>query len=648
MTALEGAATIQGMSRSLSPRFLAPLALLLLPTGLLLWGAVPSPPIPSLPAGVPNDEARLTHRAEPLWQPPSPRAQVRLPAESSSPVTLFEPRSRLHIAFHLAGARAVVASWLGGEAHYEGALGEGTELRLILRTDGVEDRIRMDYPPSREHVDYLVDVRAVAGLRKLDEVIEFLDEGGAPRLRMEAPYLEDADGRLVQAKVEVGCAYDEDPRGPWGRPVVRPGAAECRFRVGWEGQGVVYPAVLDPVWTVTGSLTDSRGNVAFGMLPSGRFLVTGGRACQGGNCLMLNSTEVYDPITETWAKVGNLPMPRDRMEAVTVPGKGLYIFGGDVGSVSSTAAELYEEATGLWKPMPSMEIARANPVAKLLPDGKTIVVLGGANISTDKALNAVEVFHTETEQWSSGGTIAQPRFWAAGEVLPSGKIFLTGGTTCDNCGPMKAAEIYDPGSKTSEVLPEMKTSRLGHGSALITVNGAQVLLAFGGGTSTTEYFDFTQNIWISAGNMADNRAFFAHVLRPDGGILVAGGGNFPFLTAIKGVERFDPKSLTWSKATSMSIPRALMGYTQLPNGKVLVAAGVSGSILISANTSNTAELFQPALIGETCQGSGDCLSGFCVDGVCCDSACTGVCEACSAAKKGSGADGSCGPVASDT
>src|SRR5205814_113300 len=31
-------------------------------------------------------------------------------------------------------------------------------------------------------------------------------------------------------------------------------------------------------------------------------------------------------------------------------------------------------------------------------------------------------------------------------------------------------------------------------------------------------------------------------------------------------------------------------------------------------------------------------------GVCCDTACNGVCQACTAVKKGSGADGVCGPV----
>ncbi|HEY3358551.1 MAG TPA: choice-of-anchor D domain-containing protein [Polyangia bacterium] len=52
--------------------------------------------------------------------------------------------------------------------------------------------------------------------------------------------------------------------------------------------------------------------------------------------------------------------------------------------------------------------------------------------------------------------------------------------------------------------------------------------------------------------------------------------------------------------------------------------------------------------GGACGGTKECASNFCVDGVCCSSACTGQCQACTAAKKGSGGDGTCGNVAANT
>ena len=52
--------------------------------------------------------------------------------------------------------------------------------------------------------------------------------------------------------------------------------------------------------------------------------------------------------------------------------------------------------------------------------------------------------------------------------------------------------------------------------------------------------------------------------------------------------------------------------------------------------------------GAACTGTDFCQSGVCEDGVCCDVACAGLCEACTAATKGSGADGVCGPIGSGT
>ena len=52
--------------------------------------------------------------------------------------------------------------------------------------------------------------------------------------------------------------------------------------------------------------------------------------------------------------------------------------------------------------------------------------------------------------------------------------------------------------------------------------------------------------------------------------------------------------------------------------------------------------------GQTAQQCA-CQSGqFCVDGVCCDTPCSGDCVACTAALKGSGVDGVCGPIAAGT
>lgn len=73
-----------------------------------------------------------------------------------------------------------------------------------------------------------------------------------------------------------------------------------------------------------------------------------------------------------------------------------------------------------------------------------------------------------------------------------------------------------------------------------------------------------------------------------------------------------------------------------PSG-VAGAAG-SGGNAVTAPRSN----------GAACESSADCLSSHCVDGVCCNTACSDACMSCRGSERGSGADGSCGPVRADT
>jgi hypothetical protein len=56
----------------------------------------------------------------------------------------------------------------------------------------------------------------------------------------------------------------------------------------------------------------------------------------------------------------------------------------------------------------------------------------------------------------------------------------------------------------------------------------------------------------------------------------------------------------------------------------------------------------PQANGLVCASSAQCASGFCIEGICCDTACDGTCQACTTAKKGSGVDGTCGSIASET
>src|SRR6185369_1642322 len=97
--------------------------------------------------------------------------QVDLPARAGDPVVV-RSASGLAIAFRPREAGAITYERIEG---------------------GVEDRVNLAVRPAVERQVYDVDVHEVAGLRLVANSLEMLDAGGAPRLRVRAPYVVDAD-----------------------------------------------------------------------------------------------------------------------------------------------------------------------------------------------------------------------------------------------------------------------------------------------------------------------------------------------------------------------------------------------------------------------------------------------------------------------
>ena len=111
---------------------------------------------------------------------------------------------------------------------------------------------------------------------------------------------------------------------------------------------------------------------------------------------------------------------------------------------------------------------------------------------------------------------------------------------------------------------------------------------------------------------------------------------------------------------------SFLGGAKIDEG-FAIAADVSGNIFVTGRTQSTDfptsggfdttyggnpyDAFVTKLTalgsGSPCTSAAMCLLS-CSDGVCCDKPCGGPCEACTAAKKGSGTNGTCGPIANGT
>ncbi|KFA91674.1 Kelch repeat-containing protein, partial [Archangium violaceum] len=208
--------------------------------------------------------------------------------------------------------------------------------------------------------------------------------------------------------------------------------------------------------SITATVTNAQGLSA-----STTFSVTGGTACSGA---------------VGWVRTGNMSSPRVAGHTATLlpSGKVLVAAGADMGPGPLDTSELYDPATGTWAPPIQMTSRRMDHTATLLPSGKVLVAGGYVHVSDTSDSNGpsatAELYEPATGTWSPTGSMLSPRQYHTATLLPSGKVLVTGGG--DNSG-----ELYDPVTGTWARTDAMSTSRGKHTATLLP--SGKVLVAGG-------------------------------------------------------------------------------------------------------------------------------------------------------------------------
>jgi hypothetical protein len=571
-----------------------------------------------------------------------PPAEVALPRRLPAGVAVRAPGLAVRVG--LVGARDTPGEAREGGLWFDGALGPGTGALVRADAAGFEDHLLIDHPLADSEVRYAIAPgEGAAGLRLIGGVLEILDRGGAPRLRMEAPFVVDATGTRRAARVRVeGCAVDRSPRAPWGRRVTAPGAATCEVVVSWGGE-VSYPILVDPGWTLTGAMAFARARHELHGLPSGRAIAIGGVDDAGA----LASSEVFDPVSGTWAMTGAMAKARYNYGSATLASGEVLVAGGLNETDGSLAlAERYDPTTGTFLALPSLGAPRANLTATVLVDGRVLLVGGcvydAGSGGCPVAAGPAEIYDPAAQSFTPVGSLQQARFLHRSALLQDGRVLVAGGF--DGSEDLAVTELFDPKTQQFAIGPPLIDPR---SEATLTALSDGVLLLAGGVTGnnflgTSEYFDPQAVAWFSAPTFPDGQERAAHraLLLPDGQLTILGG--FTNLGDVaSGLQVGSEHDASWVAGSEaiLAQARSLHASLVLGTGQALVAGGtLEGSAL------KTVELFGKAASGLTCTQNTECTSQHCVDGVCCDKACDSPCLACSAKVKGQGADGLCGPV----
>lgn len=538
------------------------------------------------------------------------RAALRLPMDASAPAHLVDTRSGVSVSFALENATTAKVEVASGFAVYPRGLSDTADLIHRATPEGTEDFIAFWAAPSSPEVRYRVQLgTTVHALRLVSNVLEFVDSGGYPRLRVASPYLIDRTGSRIDAQLGVErCNVDTDPAPPWQRPAARalvsPGGSTCTVIIRWSGTPK-WPALLDPPWVTTGSMAFARQSHTANTLNTGDVLVAGG----DNGTSVLASAELYSSSASVWSVTGSMAVPRSRFTATLQPGSGKVIAAGGGGPQTLSSAESYDPGTGTWAPLPSMAHTRVGHVAQAM--GDDVFVAGGFGDGPKSA----ERFDHTAGTWTSLPDMLIPREDAAAAPISAGRVLVTGGLWPDvSAGTISfwnSVESFTPSPPAPSPVwisqaPMLATryahtaTRLGDGRVLVVGGGS-------GGDASAELFDPVANTWTAAGGLkASERAAHTATLLQNSNVLVAGGFDFG-TEASSEIFTFQAGVGTWCFAGNMNFPRGSHTASLLPNGQVLVAGGTSNAL---SPPTSSAELYTPGSC-ESCNDGSACTTDTC-------------------------------------
>ena len=368
-----------------------------------------------------------------------------------------------------------------------------------------------------------------------------------------------------------------------------------------EGEGVVLPTPMvlidTPTPLPTNSMSFARGTHTATLLEDGRLLIAGGDDGSGRLEAITDTAELYDPSTGRWEPAEVLGRQRTQHAALPLNDGRVLLVGG-AGVVQAKIDEqgieqplietdLFDPASETWSFTGDISTPRDYVAAALLSNGSVLIVGGDDGSGTDTSvLASAEVFDPAAGQWSSAGSMSQPRQGHSLVALDNGSALVAGGDAGDD--PFQSVEIYDPSAGTWSNAADMADAR--ERFAAIVLQDGKVLVVGGGGTdghlASTELYDPGSGAWSSAAEMSTPRLKPSAVVLQDGKVLVVGGlGAGQFLAT---AEVYDPATDTWSDAGSMETGRGFHTATLIDDGRVVVTGGFGFS-----GPTNSTEIYDP-------------------------------------------------------
>ena len=264
---------------------------------------------------------------------------------------------------------------------------------------------------------------------------------------------------------------------------------------------------------------------------------------------ILITCEIYDPATGTWSYTANMAKHRAGANARLLPDGRVIVTGGSEGNASNNlgdisdllgtslkTSEIYDPVTDTWVYGPNMSEPKAGAMSVVLNDGRWMIA-GGITYVTIFGLsipdfsNNISIYNPSTNSFSNAGSMKEKRALGAMSVMGNGSVFIAGGGGGDilNIGPLNDTEVYNPANNSTT-----RTANLSNTAAfpaVVTLQDGSVFI-IGGATGTlddplpinkTWTYNPAANSLTAADDMPEAHAGGAAVTMEDGTIYLSGG-----------------------------------------------------------------------------------------------------------------------------
>jgi len=206
-------------------------------------------------------------------------------------------------------------------------------------------------------------------------------------------------------------------------------------------------------WTRTGRMNAARELHTATLLTNGQVLVAGGYNDADPFNHSLASAELYNPATGSWALTGSLNAPRYGHQAERLAnGQVLVVDGTDVSSAGTfnlNSTEVYNPATGTWTTTGTTFHGGNAPFSvTLLSTGKVLIAGGITGVYPNEHItSAAELYDPATSTSAFTGSMNVARNDQSATLLPNGQVLAAGGQTTTSNGKtadVASAELYTP------------------------------------------------------------------------------------------------------------------------------------------------------------------------------------------------------------